>query len=50
MTIKIPHFDGLFITKISRSEIEKFFNYREAEEEEKVKLIAYWLKGGALAW
>lgn len=52
MKIEIPSFDGLFVIEDFLdwlAEVEKFFDYWETEEHMKVKLVAYRLKGGALA-
>ena len=53
MKIEIPQFDSLFVIEDFLdwlAEVEKFFDYWETEEHVKVKLVAYRLKGGALAW
>lgn len=53
MKIEIPQFDGLFMIEEFLdwlAEVEKFFDYWGTKEHMKVKLVAYRLKGGALAW
>ena len=53
MKIEIPQFDGLLMIEEFfdwLTEVEKFFDYWGTEEHMKVKLVAYRLKGGVLAW
>ncbi|KAH7834911.1 hypothetical protein Vadar_020866 [Vaccinium darrowii] len=53
MNMDLPSFNGQlniedFLDWLN--EVERFFDYMDIEEEKKVKLVAYKLKGGASTW
>jgi hypothetical protein len=53
MKMDLPSFNGQlqiegFLNWLAA--VERFFDYMEIPEDEKVKLVAYRLMGGAFAW